>query len=361
MMMLLHHSTVCISSNQTALDSRLSNQAELAPFGCICKQETLWLFQRKIKINVTKSLVQKIYIEASILFSESVQLTDRQRCWKNVDWVIICTDDLRLAQIYWNILQPTAVRDQQSFFHSEHSNYSQIFNLHTIFAAYFKEIQQFYQLLTNQFWWNNIIQKVITELNPKFGTSYNVLDSLQPYTRVVQGRKFAMFVLRNNLLITINRDTISFLALSSPREFQTSLVLSCYSSTAGRTAVKGAIICFPPDSSHLSHPTDFLKNTYIHILTHLLFYCLLLYYLLSSQSHFQTHILLETYNLCLSSFPISMGFVLCACQFFSSVNLLPQFSVITCILVSLFLSAIFLCFCSLIQISQQKPIHNRQV
>lgn len=106
-----------------------------------------------------------------------------------------------------------------------------------------------------------------------------------------------MFVLRNNLLITINRDTISFLALSSPREFQTSLVLSCYSSTAGRTAVKGAIICFPPDSSHLSHPTDFLKNTYIHILTHLLFYCLLLYYLLSSQPHFQTHILLETYNL----------------------------------------------------------------
>lgn len=139
-----------------------------------------------------------------------------------------------------------------------------------------------------------------------------------------------MFVLRDNLLMTINRDTISFLALSSPREFQTFLVLSCYSATAGRTAVKGAIIYFPPDSSHLSHPTDFLKNTYIHILTHLLFYCLLLYYLLSSQPHFQTHILLETYICVCLHFLFQQG-LYSVCQFFSSINLLPQFSFITCI------------------------------
>lgn len=47
MMMLLCHSTVCIPSNQTGLDSRLSNQAELSPFSCICKQKLLGFFREK--------------------------------------------------------------------------------------------------------------------------------------------------------------------------------------------------------------------------------------------------------------------------------------------------------------------------
>ena len=73
------------------------------------------------------------------------------------------------------------------------------------FAACFKKPTTFISCcpVPSQFLWKDIIQNTIAELNPKYWTSYNILDSLQPYIRSVEGRKIALAVLRDKLLIII--------------------------------------------------------------------------------------------------------------------------------------------------------------
>lgn len=167
-----------------------------------------------------------------------------------------------------------------------------------------------------------------------------------------------MVVQRDSLLRTIHRE-LPFSALCSLREFQICQLLCCYS---GRTAVKGIIIYFPPDDPHLSHLKNFLKK-YIcmQTLIHLIFYYFLLHCLLSPQPHFQIHILPQYYNLYLSSFCISTGFVLCTFQIF-----FPQLPPAPAYFFYLYPFIVFFChiildFYPLVQISAQlKSLHNHQ-
>lgn len=58
--------------------------------------------------------------------------------------------------------------------------------------------------------WKYIIPKSIAELHSKYGTSCSILDFLQPYIAGVEGRKIALAVLRDNVLIVIYKDNICF-------------------------------------------------------------------------------------------------------------------------------------------------------
>lgn len=54
------------------------------------------------------------------------------------------------------------------------------------------------------------MHKSIAELHSKYRTSCNILDFLQPYIAGVEGRKIALAVLRDNVLIVIKKDNTYF-------------------------------------------------------------------------------------------------------------------------------------------------------
>lgn len=117
MMMLLCQSTVCLPYNPAARDARLSNQAELSPFRCTCKQKLFGCFRQKYQNECDKITGSaKLQRSKHSIFSEGSQVLNRQTCSKKAGGVIIWRDDPWLAQVHWNILQPAAVRDHQSSF-----------------------------------------------------------------------------------------------------------------------------------------------------------------------------------------------------------------------------------------------------
>lgn len=83
MMMLLRHSTICIPSNQTGQDSRLSNQAELSPLSFTCKQKLFGCFREKCQNSCDKITGSgKLQRRKHSIFSESGQVPDRDTCGK---------------------------------------------------------------------------------------------------------------------------------------------------------------------------------------------------------------------------------------------------------------------------------------
>lgn len=97
------------------------------------------ILDKNTKMNMTKSQVLQNHRGASIPFSLKMsKYKTGRRDWKRSGRAIIWRDDPWLAQVHWNILQPSAITDHQSSFKASICTIAGYSTLIWPFAAYFK-------------------------------------------------------------------------------------------------------------------------------------------------------------------------------------------------------------------------------